>query len=150
MTVTVTLAVGWATAPVPEPDDTPAAAVTFVVFDEIRIVRATPDESVSTTERLRVPASVVKVTGTPGRALPPESTTLAEIVDDPPLAGSDIGDALMTMPLTAAEPIAILSAPSVPAETPPEIAVIVAVPDAPPAMNFTRAWPLMSVSASAG
>src|SRR5205807_28150 len=41
-------------------------------------------------------------------------------------------------------------APLAPADTPPEIAVIVAVPDAPFALNVVVARPLMSVSTSDG
>ena len=55
----------------------------------------------------------------------------------------------MTLP-TAAVPIRIFSAPAEATLTPPEMAVIVAVPDAPLALNITMTWPLMSVSASAG
>jgi len=55
----------------------------------------------------------------------------------------------MTLP-TAAVPIRIFSAPAEPTLTPPEMAVIVAVPDAPPALKIAIAWPLMSVSVSEG
>ena len=55
----------------------------------------------------------------------------------------------MTLP-TAAVPTRIFKAPVLPTFAPPDIAVIVAVPDAVPALKVTIAWPLMSVSVSAG
>jgi hypothetical protein len=150
LTVTVTDAFGAAVVVVPEEDVTPAVAVTFAVLEVVRLVRATPAVSVVDTDDVTVPASVVNVTGTPPSGLPLESLTVADTVDVPPLDGNDSGDALRTMLLTAAAPTAIFTAPVVPADTPPEIAVMVAVPEAPLAENVAEARPLMSVSTSAG
>jgi hypothetical protein len=150
LTPTVTLAVGAAVVVVPDVEATPAVAVTSAVREVVRTVRAIPVESLFATDTLSVPVFVVNVTGTPVSAFPPESFTAADTVDEPPVDGSDSGDALITIPATAAEPMAIFIAPVVPAVTPPEIALIVAVPEPPPAMNVVIARPLTSVSTSAG
>ena len=75
------------------------------------------------------------------------SRTTAEIAVTPPSAGTSVGFALTITRPTAAVPTRILIAFVPLAETPPEIAVIVAVPERPPATNFTTTLPLTSVSA---
>ena len=109
-----------------------------------------PFASVFTKELDRTPAEVAKLTGTKGRAFPLISTTLAVIVEDPPPAEIVLGFAVSEMRPTAAVPTAILTAPFAPVFAPPDEAVIVAVPFAPPALNFTTTRPLTSVTGSAG
>ena len=149
-TLIVTDALGAVVAVEPVPVDaaeTPAVAVTLAVLFVVICVVAVPVPSVFAIDALRLPLSVVKVTGTPGSRLPLESKTFAVSVDVPPLAETVPGDALTPMFAAAAAPIAILIALVPLAETPPEMAVIVAVPEPVPAVNFTVALPLMSVSA---
>jgi hypothetical protein len=153
LTLIVTDAVGAAVAVEPDPVeavDTPAVAVTLAVRFVVIVVVAVPVTSVVATDALSVPLSVVKVTGTPGNKFPPESKTLAVTVDVPPLAATVPGDALIPMVADAAAPMAILIALVPLAETPPERAVIVAVPELLPATNLTTTRPEMSVSASDG
>ena len=127
------------------------------------VVFALPVASVLTSDWRTVPASVVNVTGTPGRRFPLALPTVAVMVDEPPFADTVPGLAVTATLPTAAAPIAILTtfavvvAVVVPlggvvvvAPAPPDIAVIVAVPDAVPALNCTMTRPLMSVSACAG
>jgi type II secretory pathway pseudopilin PulG len=78
------------------------------------------------------------------------SSTLAVTVVAPPVAGTVAGLAFMVMRPTAAVPTAIRSAPVAPVLVAPDDAVITALPFAAPALNFTTARPLISVSASAG
>ena len=73
------------------------------------------------------------------------SSTLAEIVDEPPVAGTVAGLAVTFTRPTAAAPTRIFTAPFEPTDDPPEIAVIVAVPDCAPAENVTLTIPLESV-----
>ena len=78
------------------------------------------------------------------------STTLAETIDVPPMAGSGFGLALIEMRPTAADPTAILIAPSLPEFAAPDDAEIVAVPLDVPAKNLTLTRPLASVLATEG
>ena len=66
----------------------PTDAVTVVSRSVVRLVRASPRESLTTVEAPRVPASAVKETGTPISALPLTSVGLAEIATVPPPAGT--------------------------------------------------------------
>ena len=84
------------------------------------------------------PADVVKETGTPGNALPLMSKILAVMVVVPPNADTLLGFAPTRTPPTDAVPTAILIAPAVPVDAPPEIALMFAVPLLPPATNVTR------------
>src|SRR5206468_554402 len=74
----------------------------------------------------------------------------AVIVVVPPSAGTSVGFALTITRPTAAVPTRIFNALAEATDAPPEIAVIVAVPEPVPARNFTIARPLMSVSACDG
>src|SRR4051812_27497008 len=150
LTVTVTLLVGAPVVVVPDVVATPAAAVTFVVFPVVSVVWATPDAFVVTVEKFSEPASVVNDTGIPDSVLPPPSFTTAVITDEPPVAGNERGEAVSAIEPTAAAPIAIFSEPAAPTDTPPEDAVIVAVPDVPFATNCVAARPLTSVSTDGG
>jgi len=133
------------------PDEVaPTVAVTVAVEDVRSVVADVPDTSVVTTTESSEPAVVTNETGTPPSALPLMSNTVAEISDEPPRAGMMVGLALTATRPAAAEPTAILIAFVPLAETPPEMAVIVAVPLLLPATNFTVTRPLTSVSASAG
>ena len=77
------------------------------------------------------------------------SMTTAVIVEDPPSAGSRVGFAdTRTLP-TAAVPIAIFAALVPLADAPPELAVMVAVPFAVPALKVTVTRPPL-VCASGG
>lgn len=96
-----------------------------------------------------MPAVVEKETAAAGSGLPLMSNTAAEITDDPPSAGINVGFALTATRPTAAVPTAIFTA-LVPVLAPPELAVIVALPFDAPALNVVTARPLMSVSALAG
>ncbi len=78
------------------------------------------------------------------------STTLATIVAVPPMDGMVAGLALTFTWPTAAVPTAIFTALALLTLAPPEIAVIVAVPFALPALNVTNARPLTSVVAVDG
>jgi hypothetical protein len=128
---------------------TPTFAVTVAVCAVVSVVDATPVASVLTTPALSVPAVVVNVTGMVDMRLPLTSNTVAEIVDEPPSEGTVAGVALTITFCTPAEPTRIFSAPFVPVVAPPEIAVIVAVPD-DPLVNIAVARPLESVVASFG
>src|SRR5215510_13431261 len=88
-TVTV-MSFVWALVVLPLPPvvPIPAVAVTFAVLLVDRIVVATPLPSLDAFDGLTAPVSTVNATGTPGRRLPLVSTMVAEIVDDPPLAGN--------------------------------------------------------------
>ena len=98
----------------------------------------------------RLPAVVENATGAAGSALPLISCTAAEIVDVPPIAAINAGFALTTTRPTPAVPTAIRIALLPLAVAPPELAVIVAFPFAPPALNVASARPLTSVSTSDG
>ena len=128
---------------------TPTLAVTVDVCAVVSVVAATPDASVLTTPALRFPAVAVNVTGMPFIRFPLTSNTVAEIVVEPPSAGTVAGEALATTFCTAAEPTSIFSAPFVPVVAPPEIAVIVAVPE-DVLVNVAIARPLESVVESEG
>ncbi len=91
-----------------------------------------------------------KETGAEVSALPLMSYTAAVMADAPPVGGRIVGFADSVMRPTAAVPRAILSVLESPATAPPEIAVIVAVPFAVPALKVATACPLMSVSTFAG
>ena len=116
----------------------------------VRTDAAAPLPSVTTTLSESVPDVVVKVTGVATNGLPFISSTLAVTVVEPPMEGTGFGLALTVTLPTAAVPTKIFSAPVVPVVAPPEIAVIVAVPFDPPAMNVAVTRPLMSVSTSPG
>jgi hypothetical protein len=128
----------------------PTLAVTVACRLVVSVVDATPLSFVETNAADRVPAVVVKVTGTEGRGLPLMSRTLAAMLVDPPTAGTVAGLALTVTRPTAAVPTKILSEPFGPVVEPPDSAVIVAVPFTEPAKNLTRTVPLTSVSASDG
>jgi type II secretory pathway pseudopilin PulG len=148
-TFTVTLAVGAAVGVVPVVPATPDVTVTLAVLVDVRTAVATPLALVVATDGLTAPLSVEKVTGTPATMVPPVSLTVAEIVDDPPGEIVD-GEAVTLTVATPAAPTAILIAPVAPVVTPPETAVIVAVPDWPLALKATITRPPASVSASTG
>ena len=148
-TVTVTLAVGAAVVVVPLVDAKPDVAVTLAVLLVVSTAVALPLESVVTTEAFIEPLSVVNVTGTPPTRVPVASLTLALIVEEPPGAIVD-GIAVSPIVATPAAPTAIFAAPVVPVVTPPETAMIVAVPESVPASNRTVTRPPESVSASTG
>ena len=76
-----------------------------------------------------MPAVVEKLTGAELSGLPLMSSAWAVIVDEPPVAGKSVGLALTRTLPTAAVPTRILNALAATTATPPEIAVIVAVPD---------------------
>ena len=75
---------------------TPTFAVTVAVCAVVSVVDATPVASVFTTPAFREPAVVVKVTGIDGISDPLTSNTVAEIVVEPPSAGTVAGVALTT------------------------------------------------------
>jgi hypothetical protein len=128
----------------------PTLAVTVADVDVCRLICAVPVESVGTCDGLRkFPAVVEKVTGTVVSGLPLTSSTLAAIVETPPGA-SVTGLALTFTRPTPAEPTRIVTAPFAPTDEPPEIALMLAVPDRAPAENVALAMPLESVSASDG
>lgn len=128
---------------------TPTLAVTVATCAVVKVVDATPVASVVTTAALSVPAVVANVTGMPVIRFPLTSNTVAAIVVDPPSAGTVAGVAFATIFWTAAEPTRIFSAPLVPVDAPPEIAVIVAVPEVE-LVNVAVARPLESVVDSEG
>ena len=155
LTLIVTVAVGAVVAvppvpPVPPDDDTPVVAVTLAVLFVVSCVVAVPVASVVAMVVENDPLSVEKVTGTPGggsrscRAPARRSSTCRRSTS------TVLGLALRPTLAAAAAPIAILTAFVPLADTPPEIAVIVAVPEAVPATYFTVTRPLTSVSASDG
>jgi type II secretory pathway pseudopilin PulG len=128
----------------------PAVAVTVASTDVFSVVTAVPVASVITLVAASVPALVVNVTGTCSSAFPLVSATDAVIVETPPCDETVVGLAPTTIRPTAAAPTAILAAPFVPVVTPPETAMMVAVPDSVPATNATATRPPESVSASGG
>jgi hypothetical protein len=130
--------------------ETPAVAVTFAVRLVDRVLVAIPCEFVFDTLSLIEPASVANVTGMPLSALPPASVTFALIVELPPRDDTIAGLALATTAVTAADPTAIFTALAAATPAPPELAVIVAIPDDVPAKKRVDARPLMSVWTSAG
>src|SRR5438128_1633805 len=85
LTVTVTLAEGAGVVVVPLTLAMPAVAVTFAVLLAVSVVVAVPLVPVVTTAGFTDPLSVLNVTGTPASTLPPESLTVAVIVERPPL-----------------------------------------------------------------
>ncbi len=129
---------------------TPAVAVTFAVRFVDSTLVAIPCEFVLDTLSLIDPASVVKVTGIKASALPPASVTFALIVELPPRDDTTAGLALATTAVTAADPTAILIAFAAATEAPPEVAMIVAIPDEFPALKRVVARPFTSVCTSAG
>jgi hypothetical protein len=154
LTLTVTVAVWPGVAALPLPDATPAEAVTFETLVVVSVVCALPLGSVVTTAALNEPLSAVNETGTPGSTFPFVSRTFAVIVLDPPDDDTVAGLAEAVTPPTAADPIAIftvfdaLVVALVPEPellvvppAPPEVAVIVAVPDVVPARKFTMTRP---------
>ena len=122
-----------------EPPCAPTLAVTVAVVLVVRTVCAAPALSVVTSVAVNVPALVENDTGASTSAFPLMSSTEALIVDEPPSAGTCEGLALTVTRPTAAVPTRIFRPPAVPTLAPPDIAVIVAVPDAPPALNMTMA-----------
>src|SRR5262245_39293352 len=69
----------------------PWLAVTVAAWLVVRVVLAAPPESESTTGLLKVPALVMKVTGTPESGFPDASNTTAVSVLDPPAGGTVVG-----------------------------------------------------------
>ncbi len=121
-------------------------AVTIVVRVAVRLVLATPLESVVADPAPSCPWSAVKLTGTPGSPAPVTSSTRAAISVVPPDGGSTPGVAVSSTRSAAAVPTRRFS--SLP-DAPPENAVMVAVPLWPLEMKRTRTWPFR-VRASAG
>ena len=128
----------------------PTLAVTVADANVVRIVRATPLMSDVTAPVLNVPLVVENVTSADGRALPLISSTVAETVEEPPVAGTRTGFAVTATRPTAAVPTRILTAFADDTLAPPESALMTAVPDAFPALNVTMARPLVSVLTSDG
>ena len=89
--------------PVLEPS-APAVAVTVAVLLVFSVVCALPRSSVLTTDAVKVPTVVVKVTGTPPSTLPFGSATDAVMTDAPPLCDTVPGLAPTTIRPTAAAP----------------------------------------------
>src|SRR5438094_1292932 len=113
------------------------------------MLTAFPFESVVANDVDNVPPVVVNVTGTPPKVLPLMSATDAVMADAPPREETVVGFALTTTRPTAAAPMAILIG-ALPLEAPPDVALIVAVPDCAPALNVTVARPLTSVETDSG
>ena len=107
--VSVTVGVGtglsaWmATVPV----FVPAAAVTVALASVVSRVLASPLPSVVSRECERVPAVVLKDTGTPGRGREPVPLTVAMTSTVPPVAGTDPALERTMTASTAAAPTAI-------------------------------------------
>ena len=117
----------------------PTLAVTVADVEVVRTVCAVPVLSVVASDVLSTPPVVENDTCADTNAFPFTSNTTALTVDEPPSAGTSVGFALtMTLP-TAAVPTRIFSAPLAPTLAPPDIAVMVAVPDATPAANVAVA-----------
>ena len=110
----------------------PTLAVTVACWLVVSVVEATPFTSVLTIDDDNVPAVVVNETGADRSVLPLMSKTLAAIVVEPPLAGTNAGVAFTLTRPTAAVPTAILIAPFVPVVAPPDVAVMTAEPFAVP------------------
>ena len=124
-----------------EPACAPTATVTVAVVVALRTAVATPFASVETATCSSVPAVVENVTGAELSGLPLMSITVPAIVERPPVAGSSVGFAeTRTLP-TAAVPTATLAAFAPLALAPPELAVMIAVPFAVPALNLTVTRP---------
>jgi hypothetical protein len=128
----------------------PTLAVTVAEENVVKIVRAIPLMSDVTAPVLNVPLVVENVTSADGSALPLISSTVAETVEEPPVAGTRTGLAVTATRPTAAVPTRILTAFAVETLAPPESALMIAVPDAFPALNVTMARPLVSVLTSDG
>jgi len=115
--------------------------VTVAAVVVLRTALATPLASVETATCSSVPAVVENVTGAELSGLPLMSITVPVIVDKPPDVGSRVGFAeTRTLP-TAAVPTATLAAFAPLALAPPELAVMIAVPFAVPALNLTITRP---------
>jgi hypothetical protein len=123
------------------PPVAPTLAVTVAAVTVCSVVTARPLASVDTNTSDSVPAVVEKLTGAEVNGFPLISRTTVEMVDLPPSAGTRVGFALTTTRPTAAVPTAIFTAPVEPTDAPPDVATIVAVPDAVPARNFTTTRP---------
>lgn len=158
---------------VPEPR-TPAVAETVVFTAVVSVVCASPDALLVATALEREPAVVVKVTGTPIRALPLASSTVAVMTELPPLDGTVAGLALSDTIETAAPPILIDRLvgepvvvppvdPVVPVPVPvlvepagrdtlaaPDDAVMFATPDCVPATKVTVAVPFSVCACAEG
>jgi type II secretory pathway pseudopilin PulG len=138
-------AAGGVVPPVLEPACAPTATVTVAVVVALRTAVATPFASVETATCSSVPAVVVNVTGAELSGLPLMSITVPAIVERPPVAGSRVGFAeTRTLP-TAAVPTATLATFELEVAeldpAPPEVAVMIAVPLAVPALNLTITRP---------
>jgi len=141
--------VGGVVPPVLEPPCAPTATVTVACVVVLRTAVATPLESVETATCSSVPAVVENVTGAEVSGLPLMSITVPVIVDKPPVIGSCVGFAeTRTLP-TAAVPTATRAAFAPLALAAPELADMIAVPFAVPALNLTVTRPPM-VRASDG
>ena len=157
-TATFTVPVVTAVAP-------PVVAVTVAAALVVSVVLACPDESVVAVLLDNVPTSVVNATGTPDSPLPLRSSTVAVIVDEPPLAGTLVGFALREIEDAAAPPIlidrlfgvlAVLPLVPLPLDelaprlAAPELAVMLATPDCDPATKVTVALPFFVWASAAG
>ena len=109
----------------------------------VKMLRAMPAESVTASNTPRLPPVVVKATGTPTRRLPTRSTTVAPMVEVPPVAGSSAGVAVTVMVSAPPAPITNASPPSQTFWAPPENARTVATPNSAPACSVTTACPLL-------
>ena len=134
----------------PPPPVAPTLAVTVAVVVVLSVEVAKPFESVAESGGSMTPAVVENATGANASALPLMSKTVAEMVELPPAAGISVGLADTITRPTAAVPTAILIALAAATVTPPDDAVIVAVPFVAPASKMARTRPLMSVSPSGG
>src|SRR5204862_4485902 len=114
----------------------PTLAVTVACWLVVRTVIARPLSLVVTSDEARFPAVVENETGAAVSGFPLISRTVAVMVVDPPVFGTEAGFALIATLPTEAVPTAIFSAPFEPVDAPPESALIVAVPFARPARNF--------------
>jgi hypothetical protein len=94
----------------------PEVAVTFAVFNVVRVVVALPLASLVAVVGVSVPLSVVKVTGTLGTGEPESSMTVALTVAEPPDDPSVAGEAESVIVLIAAVPTLIF----VVVDAPPE------------------------------
>src|SRR5262245_239503 len=132
---------GGVVPPLLEPACAPTATVTVAAVVVLRTAVARPLESVEAATCSSVPAVVENVTGAELSGLPLMSITLPVTVDKPPFVGSSVGFAeTRTLP-TAAVPTATRAAFAPLALAAPEVADMIAVPFAVPALNLTVTRP---------
>jgi hypothetical protein len=108
----------------------PATAVTTADAAVVSVVWTVPFVSVFTFDGVRFPVVVVNATGMALRGLPAASVTTAVTVILPPSNGTDDGLAVSAIRPTAAVPTTRFMGL---ARTPPELALMTAVPDPSPA-----------------